>query len=55
MKLDFDVIIVGAGTMGMAAGYYLAKRSKKVLLIDQFDLLMKWGVITARPVLFVTH
>ncbi|GAK04938.1 monomeric sarcosine oxidase [Geomicrobium sp. JCM 19037] len=37
MKQNFDVIIVGAGTMGMAAGYYLAKRSKKVLLIDQFD------------------
>ncbi|WP_027963872.1 N-methyl-L-tryptophan oxidase [Halalkalibacillus halophilus] len=32
--MNFDVIIIGAGSMGMAAGYYLAKQNKKVLLID---------------------
>lgn len=26
--MDYDVIIVGAGSMGMAAGYYLAKEGK---------------------------
>ncbi|MED4015663.1 N-methyl-L-tryptophan oxidase [Sutcliffiella cohnii] len=33
----FDVIIVGAGSMGMATGYFLAKRGVKTLLIDSFD------------------
>ena len=27
----YDVIIVGAGSMGMAAGYFLAKEGKNVL------------------------
>ncbi|WP_076276553.1 N-methyl-L-tryptophan oxidase [Paenibacillus odorifer] len=34
---SYDVIIVGAGSMGMSAGYYLAKRGVKTLLIDAFD------------------
>ncbi|ACA39350.1 Monomeric sarcosine oxidase [Lysinibacillus sphaericus C3-41] len=33
----YDVIIVGAGSMGMAAGYYLAKSGKSVLMLDAFD------------------
>lgn len=37
MSLHFDVVIIGAGTMGMAAGYYLAKQGTKTLLIDAFD------------------
>lgn len=32
--MDYDVIIVGAGSMGMAAGYYLSLAGKKVLLLD---------------------
>ncbi|MDM5206041.1 N-methyl-L-tryptophan oxidase [Cytobacillus kochii] len=32
--MHYDTIIIGAGSMGMAAGYYLAKEGKKVLLID---------------------
>src|SRR5690606_31845342 len=35
--MDFEVIIVGAGSMGMAAGYFLAKQGKRVLLIDSHD------------------
>ncbi|MGI2329079.1 N-methyl-L-tryptophan oxidase [Planococcus sp. YIM B11945] len=35
--MDYEVIIVGAGSMGMAAGYYLAKQGKRVLLIDAHD------------------
>ena len=31
---EYDVIVVGAGSMGMAAGYYLALGGKKVLLLD---------------------
>lgn len=34
---QYDVIIVGAGSMGMAAGYYLAEQGVDVLLIDTFD------------------
>ncbi|ALS75616.1 methyltryptophan oxidase [Planococcus rifietoensis] len=33
----FDVAIVGAGTMGMAAGAFLAQQGKKTLVIDTFD------------------
>ncbi|WP_404332077.1 N-methyl-L-tryptophan oxidase [Mesobacillus maritimus] len=32
--MHYDVIIIGAGSMGMAAGYYLSKSGKKVLLLD---------------------
>ncbi|TGV09147.1 FAD-dependent oxidoreductase, partial [Mesorhizobium sp. M00.F.Ca.ET.186.01.1.1] len=33
----YEVIIAGAGSMGMAAGYYLAKRGVSTLMIDAFD------------------
>src|SRR5699024_8011793 len=33
----YDVIVVGAGSMGMAAGYFLAKKGVRTLLIDAFD------------------
>ncbi|MFB9329382.1 N-methyl-L-tryptophan oxidase [Paenibacillus aurantiacus] len=33
----YDVIVVGAGSMGMSAGYQLAKRGARVLLLDAFD------------------
>lgn len=33
----FDVAIVGAGTMGMAAGAFLAQQDAKTVLIDAFD------------------
>lgn len=33
----YDVIIVGAGSMGMSAGYHLARRGVKTLLMDAFD------------------
>ncbi|WP_261807920.1 N-methyl-L-tryptophan oxidase [Paenibacillus sp. N3.4] len=31
------MIVVGAGSMGMSAGYHLAKNNVKTLLIDKFD------------------
>lgn len=37
MNSHYDVIIVGAGSMGMAAGYYLAREGVHVLLLDAFD------------------
>lgn len=35
--MNFETIIIGAGSMGMAAGYFLASQGKKVLLIDAFN------------------
>ncbi|MBB6454082.1 monomeric sarcosine oxidase [Salirhabdus euzebyi] len=35
--MKYDTIIVGAGSMGMASGYYLARQGKSVLLVDSFD------------------
>ena len=35
---DYDVIIAGAGIMGSATAYHLAKRKVKVLLLEQFYL-----------------
>ena len=35
--MEADAIIIGAGSMGMAAGYYLARGNKKVVLIDPYD------------------
>ncbi|GKU79109.1 N-methyl-L-tryptophan oxidase [Paenibacillus sp. L3-i20] len=35
--MNYDIIIAGAGSMGMSAGYYLAKQGVKTLLIDAFD------------------
>ncbi|MDJ0332894.1 N-methyl-L-tryptophan oxidase [Planococcus sp. S3-L1] len=35
--MHYDVIVIGAGSMGMAAGYFLAKSGKKTLLLDSFS------------------
>ncbi|PKG22858.1 N-methyl-L-tryptophan oxidase [Niallia nealsonii] len=35
--MHYDVIIVGAGSMGMAAGYFLSRSGKKTLLLDSFN------------------
>ncbi|KAL4151228.1 hypothetical protein PRNP1_008245 [Phytophthora ramorum] len=35
----YDVVVVGAGLMGSAAAYYAAKEGKRVLLLEQFELL----------------
>lgn len=39
----FDVVAVGAGAMGSATAYYLAKSGKKVLLLEQFGFLHNKG------------
>lgn len=33
----YDVMVIGAGSVGMFAGYYLARRGARVLMIDAFD------------------
>lgn len=37
LKNHYDVVIVGAGSMGIAAGYYLSKLGKRTLLLDAND------------------
>ncbi|GED72741.1 hypothetical protein BRE01_64430 [Brevibacillus reuszeri] len=37
MSQIYDVIVVGAGSIGISAGYQLAKRGLRILLIDLFD------------------
>ncbi|WP_102706836.1 N-methyl-L-tryptophan oxidase [Terribacillus saccharophilus] len=32
----YDIIILGAGSMGMSAGYHLAKEGRKVLMLDSY-------------------
>ncbi|GAA3531315.1 N-methyl-L-tryptophan oxidase [Zobellella aerophila] len=33
--MDADVLIVGAGSVGMAAGFYLARKGARVILLDE--------------------
>lgn len=35
--MHYDVVVIGAGTVGMSAGYYLSSRGKKVALVDCDD------------------
>jgi sarcosine oxidase len=38
MAEQFDVIVIGAGAMGSAAAYHLARDKQRVLLLEQFEL-----------------
>src|SRR5436190_9187009 len=40
---SFDVIVIGVGSMGSSACYYLAKRGYKVLGLEQFDISHEFG------------
>ncbi|SVE25967.1 uncharacterized protein METZ01_LOCUS478821, partial [marine metagenome] len=40
---DFDVIVVGIGSMGSSTLYHLAQRRKKVLGIEQFGIPHEFG------------
>lgn len=35
--MHYDHIVIGAGSMGAAAGYYLANQGKKTLLLDSYN------------------
>jgi sarcosine oxidase len=39
----YDVVVVGVGGMGSAALYHLARRGKRVVGIERFDLLHEHG------------
>src|SRR5512134_3089900 len=38
MFSDFEYLIIGAGCMGSAAAYHLARAGRSVLLLEQFDV-----------------
>jgi sarcosine oxidase len=38
MTHDFETIIIGAGAMGSAAAYHLARDNRSVLLLEQFEI-----------------
>ncbi|GGJ11188.1 N-methyl-L-tryptophan oxidase [Alicyclobacillus cellulosilyticus] len=40
---SYDVIIVGAGSMGLAAAYFLTHRGQRVLLLDRHQPPHTWG------------
>jgi len=44
----FDVIVIGVGSMGSSACYFLAKRGYKVLGIEQFDITHEKGSHTGQ-------
>ncbi len=43
MVQKFDAIVLGAGGVGSAAAYYLARSGQKVLLLEQFELNHQLG------------
>lgn len=38
VKPGYDVIVIGAGSMGSAAAYHLARDGRRVLLVEQFQV-----------------
>lgn len=38
MRNNYDAIVLGAGALGSAAAYYLAKSGQRVLLLEQFEI-----------------
>ena len=43
MGTRVDVVVVGAGGMGAATAWQLAKRGRSVVLLEQFEHLHRWG------------
>ncbi|HEX6171578.1 MAG TPA: N-methyl-L-tryptophan oxidase [Chitinophagaceae bacterium] len=43
LDTSFDIIVIGVGSMGSAACYFLSKRGYKVLGLEQFDVSHEFG------------
>src|SRR3977135_1378184 len=43
INTSFDVIVIGVGSMGSSACFFLAKRGYKVLGLEQFDIPHEQG------------
>ncbi|MFI5132235.1 MAG: FAD-dependent oxidoreductase, partial [Chitinophagales bacterium] len=44
----FDVIVIGVGSMGSSASYFLASRGYKVLGLEQFEIPHDQGSYTGQ-------
>lgn len=52
--MEYDLIVVGSGSVGAAAGYYATRAGLKVLMIDSAIPRTATAAITAIPVSSVT-
>ena len=43
MKENYDVIVIGGGSMGLSTAYHLAKRKTKTLVLERFTFLNQNG------------
>lgn len=52
--MEYDLIVVGSGSVGAAAGYYATRAGLKVLMIDSAIPRTATAAITAIPASSVT-
>jgi len=48
----YDVIVLGGGTMGIASAWELAKRGRRALVLEQFDLIHDRGAHSGQTRIF---
>lgn len=53
--MQYDVIVVGAGSMGMSTGYFLAKQGKKYYFLMLLIHPIHTPVIMVKPALSAMH
>ncbi len=49
---SFDVAVVGGGIFGACAAYHLARRGRKVVLIDQYEIPNSWAASSDHALVF---
>ena len=47
-KTNYDVIVIGVGSMGSSACYHIAKQGQSVLGLEQFDIPHEMGSHTGQ-------
>src|SRR5438132_12927241 len=52
MMADYDVIVLGGGTMGIASAWELAKRGRRALVLEQFDFVHDRGAHSGQTRIF---
>src|SRR5260221_7887364 len=48
INTSFDVIVIGVGSMGCSACYFLSQRGYKILGLEQFDITHEQGAHTGQ-------
>src|SRR5215467_1358207 len=49
---QYDVIVLGGGTMGIACAWELARRGKRAVVLEQFDLVHDRGAHSGQTRIF---